>query len=139
MNKKLCEAALAALKADGFPTRPGYCQMWVRLVVESVYGKQFEALIHEPSAGAAGWRFKEDGEFVVPLERGSVPGDLLYKLTGSGGYGHVGIRVPGNLVAENSSVHITDGRDRDARGCRTLREYGDFDVIVRLPSKRARR
>jgi hypothetical protein len=50
-------------------------------------------------------------------------------MTGSGGNGHVAIRILGNKVAENSSVHW-DGRD--ARGVRTLKEFGNFDMIVRL-------
>lgn len=135
MNKELDQAATKAVTAPGYPTKPGLCQMFVRLTVESIYGKRFDAVIHQGSAKEAAEAFEHDGRYVVPLDHGSVPGDLLYKKHGSGGFGHVGIRVSGNRVAENSSVHITDRGDKNARGFRTLKEFGDFDVIVRLPNK----
>lgn len=105
--------------------------MWVRLVIEWVCGLVFWSK-NPPDAIAACHALQALG-FEVPKENGSVPGDLLFKLTGSGGFGHVGIRVAGNMVAENSSVHDDD--DGDARGLRTLAEFGDFDVIIRIPPK----
>jgi hypothetical protein len=97
-------------------------------VVQAVYGSKFDEF-WSTSARLTGRRFKKS-PYAVNLTNGSVVGDLLYKLNGSGGAGHVGIRIAGNRVAENSSVHW-DGID--ARGIRTLREFGHFDLIVRLP------
>lgn len=129
MNQRLIDAATKALTAHNFETRPHYCQRWVRQVIESVYGDRFDAFSAD-TALHAGLRWRKS-KYNVPLTEGCTQGDLLYKLTGSGGDGHVGIRIMGNMVAENSSVHW-DGSD--ARGRRTLKEFGNFDVIVRLPS-----
>lgn len=129
VNEALEEAAVKAVTADGFETLPHYCQRWTRQVVETVYGKRFEDVIHKANAISAGLALRSAG-YSIPLQNGSVPGDLLFKLHGSGGDGHVGIRVLGNKVAENSSVHW-DGHD--ARGFRSLKEFGHFDLIIRLP------
>lgn len=96
--------------------------------MQAVYGDRFDEYWRD-SALHTGLAFRSS-PYNVPLTQGSTQGALLYKLHGSGGDGHVGIRVMGNMVAENSSVHW-DGRD--ARGKRTLREFGNFDVIVILP------
>ncbi|MBV9469834.1 MAG: hypothetical protein JOZ57_11380, partial [Abitibacteriaceae bacterium] len=105
-------------------------ERWVRQVCQHVYGNKYDAF-WRASARETGLAFVEDGRFVVPLQAGSVPGDLLFKLYGSGGDGHVGIRVLSNRVAENSSVHWQDNH-HDARGFRTLIEFEHYDVIVRL-------
>jgi hypothetical protein len=131
MNETLSESAKTALKAPQFVRLPHRCQQWVREVVQHVYGNRFDRYFYRVNAIGSGLAFK-NSPYCVPLENGSVPGDILYKLSGSGGDGHVGIRILGNKVAENSSVHW-DGQD--ARGIRTLREFGNFDLIVRLPEK----
>lgn len=130
MNKQIVEAAKRALTANGFEKRPHYCQRWVRQLLESEYGMMYAPLCLE-NAVLSGKAFLRGG-YGIPLKNGSVPGDLLYKLTGSGGDGHVGVRIPGNLVAENASLHW-DGKD--ARGTRTLKEFGHFDLIIRLPER----
>lgn len=127
MNQRINDEALHALTAPGFASTPHMCQRWVREVVQAVYGSRYDRF-WKSTALLTGASFHGAGLF-VPLGEGSVPGDLLYKLHGSGGDGHVGIRILGNQVAENSSVHW-DGRD--ARGCRSLTEFGNFDLIVRL-------
>lgn len=125
---KLNDAAIAAVTAKtGYEKKPHYCQRWVRQVVQSVCGATYDHLF-KASAVETGKAMKAAG-LSVPLTRGCVPGDLLYKLTGSGGDGHVGIRVEGNRVAENSSVHWNG---KDARGFRSLKEFGNFDLIIRL-------
>jgi hypothetical protein len=129
MNAKLINAAQRALSADGFERQPHYCQRWVKEVIRSVYGDEFERYAL-PSAILSARKWKQS-RHAVALTSGSVPGDILYKMHGSGGDGHVGIRLPGNIVAENSSVHW-DGQD--ARGTRTMKEYGNFDLIVRIAS-----
>ncbi len=129
MNAKMVHAAQVGLTFKGFIKEPHCCQMWVRQVYESVYDERFDDF-QKDTAILAGRAWKRS-RYAVLLRNGSVPGDLLYKLHGSGGDGHVGIRLPGNIVAENSSVHW-DGKD--ARGTRTLKEFGNFDLIVRLPN-----
>lgn len=133
MNKKLSDAATRAVTVKGYETQPHLCERFVRQVCQKVYGSEFDAQ-WKASAAATGQAFQEDGQFVVPLTAGSVPGDLLFKLQGSGGDGHVGIRVLGNRVAENSSVHWNSQAPHpDARGFRSLKEFGHYDLIVRLP------
>ena len=128
MSKAISSAAIAAVTEKmGFEKKPHYCQRWVRQVVQSVCGSDYDKLF-KGNAADTGKAMKAAG-LSIPLTRGCVPGDLLYKLTGSGGDGHVGIRVEGNRVAENSSVHW-DGKD--ARGFRSVKEFGNFDLIIRL-------
>jgi hypothetical protein len=134
MNEPLIAGATRALRDPHFITLPHRCQQWLRQVIQHVYGSEFDEF-HKANAASSGraWRLST---YAVPLSSGSQPGDILYKLKGSGGDGHVGIRLPKNLVAENSSVHW-DGRD--ARGVRTLKEFGNFDLIVRLPPPKSLR
>jgi hypothetical protein len=108
----------------------GQCQVQARVTYEHVFGEIF-ADIDLGTAKLSGLNFALHG-YSIHLGRGSLPGDLLYKVHGSGGFGHVGIRVAGNMVAENSSIHW-DGND--ARGLRTLEEFGHFDLIIRLHDK----
>lgn len=135
-NKKLADAAENALTAQGFESKSGYCQKWVRQVVQSVYGGDFDKF-WTASAAETMALFKKS-PYAVKVDPtlpggGSVVGDILYKGTKtSGKYGHVGIRVAGNKVAENSSSHVS-GNDREARGTRSLAAYGAFELIVRLP------
>ncbi len=100
----------------------------MRQVIGAVYGSAYEQYRAE-SAKEAG-RLWRKSKFKVPLKNGSQVGDILYKVDCGGEFGHVGIRIPGNRVAENSSAHVVEG---DARGTRTLEEFGVYDLIVRLP------
>ncbi len=125
----LAIAALHSLRSRETTKEPHQCEKWARQVKERVYGAKFSPL-QRHNAMMTAMAFKEAG-FSIPLACGSIEGDLLYKIYGSGGDGHVGIRLRGNVVAENSSVHW-DGSD--ARGLRTMAEFGNFDVIIRLPA-----
>jgi hypothetical protein len=132
MNKELNDEAIAAIAADGFETRPHYCSRWVRQVVEAVCPGDFDALFGA-TAVETGNNFRAAG-YTVPLASGTVLGDILVKMHGSGGAGHIGIRVLGNRMAENSSVHWSSEDDQpDARGFRSLVEFGHFDLIIRIP------
>jgi hypothetical protein len=128
MNETVSDRAQTALTAPSFEILPHYCWRWCRQVVEADYGKLLKPY-YRRSARLTALALIQSPYF-VPLKRGHVIGDILFKTHGSGGDGHCGIRIPDNRVAENSSVHW-DGND--ARGIRTLREFGNFDVIVRLP------
>jgi hypothetical protein len=135
MNEAINTAAKHALTAPHYVTLPHCCQMWVREVLEHVYKLKYDDYM-KPTAALSALAFK-NSPFAVPLKNGSAVGDILYRIHGSGGDGHVGIRIDGNRVAENSSVHWGD--DEDARGIRTLKEFGNFDLIVRLPSPKSLR
>jgi len=124
------DEAIRAVTADGYETQPGFCEKFVREIVQRCYGARFDDCF-AASAALTGARFKEAG-WSVPRSNGSRPGDLLYKTHGSGDYGHVGIRVIGNRVAENSSCHFNSDTE-DARGFRSLEAFGHFDLIIRLP------
>lgn len=132
INQKLNDAAVHAVTAPGYETKPHFCLRWVREVCQHVYGSEYDEF-WAASAKETGQNFLDDGTYVIPHTEGAQAGDILFKLHGSGGAGHVGIRVLGNRVAENSSVHFNDN-GTDARGFRSLIEFGHYDVIVRLPN-----
>jgi hypothetical protein len=127
MNQAMNDEALRALHARGYPKRPHQCEVFNRMVIQHVYGRRYDHLFRG-TARLTGIAFREAG-LSIDLLNGSVPGDCLFKLEGSGGDGHVGIRVVRNRVAENSSVHWNGV---EARGTRQLKQYGNFDLIVRL-------
>ena len=116
--EEIVAAAVTAVTAPGYPTAPGQCAHWVRMVLDTV-------------PGAAHWQAgpcaREVFENLVALgyedvtEVGPLPGDLYFHVPGdASAFGHVGIRVYGNMIAENSSAHVTDG---DARGYRSVAEF----------------
>lgn len=123
----IAEQAVRAVTDPRFEARPGWCQRWARQVVEAVAGQRFAAMMG-PTARESGLAAQRLGWTVPGPPR---PGDLLYRLGGSGGYGHVGILVQSGKVAENSSTSV--GRIRGAVGYRTLAQFGPYDLIVRLP------
>ena len=136
MNKKLATKAVEALTGPGFESRSGFCLRWTRQVVQSVYGSKYDAYwtasATETMAKVKGSPYAVKVDNTLPAG-GSQVGDILLKGTKtSGKYGHVGIRVIGNKVAENSSAH-TSGTDREARGLRSLDAFGSFELIMRLP------
>ncbi len=134
MSKLADNAVKAVTSPKGYEKGKSMCQRFVRQNVQEVHGDKYNAFM-KASAKLSGEAFLRDGRFVVPKERGSVPGDILYILDGSGGFGHVGIRVAGNRVAENSVVHFNASGGKDGRGFRDLDDFGldRVDVIVRLP------
>ncbi len=105
----------------------------MREIIQNIYGRRYNEYFR-PSAYETMLAFRKS-PYAVPVENGSVVGDILYKgRRTSGHYGHVGIRIPGNKVAENSSSHVDpQGRDDDARGVRSLDAFGEYELIVRLP------
>jgi len=122
----LAKAAVAAVTDPAFEAEAGYCQRFVRQVVQAVAGDQFDHLWAE-SATATARRCLAAGLAVVGTPRA---GDLLYRTQGAGGFGHVGICLGDGRVAENSSTKV--GRVQGAKGYRSLKQYGAVDVLVRL-------
>jgi hypothetical protein len=124
-------AAVAALTSNDSPRDAGMCQMWARLAYEKGVGKLWE-FAHMGKARLACLAFKNT-RYVVPTRAELRGGDVLYKQGFTGGFGHVGIYLDGAMVAENSTIHDTTG---DARGLRTLKEFGAYTLAVRYPAPR---
>jgi hypothetical protein len=127
--EKVAQMAIDCLTLRGIEnTQAGHCAGWVREVVERVH----PAIFHHPRGldARAAFEWYVAKGLLIPRRRGSVPGDLLFKVGGGHGlHGHVGVRIAGNVVAENSSVHGIG--DDDARGVRSLKAYGASYMIIR--------
>ena len=125
------EARRRATEGIG-PRQQGRCQQWVRQCVQAMAGDAYDsywrgsALLTAQAFAA----HPPPGCTVIPTSKVSRTrlGDILYCTEGHGGYGHVGIRVVGNRVAENSVVH---SGPHGGIGFRALKDF-DFDLIVRL-------
>lgn len=137
---KLAEIAKEGVEdAPWAPVRNGLCQQFVRECLEHAHGSKVSEKIRAGSAKNAaqlwlnlGWGFRATE---LTANGGIREGDVLYKTSGSGGYGHVGIVVKSGgrwAVAENSSTQY--GRVRGALGYRTLSQFGGFNVVGRLPA-----
>lgn len=132
-NTALAARANKTIKSAGTDPRAGMCQKAVRETIQAEYGSKYDAF-HKGTAEASRRAWIAGGHAVSP-SNGSVVGDILYKApTARVPAGHVGIRVSGNRVAENSSTSI--GRVRGAYGYRSLEEFGAVKTIVRLPAKK---
>lgn len=136
-NLTLANAAIGALTRDGFESEKGYCQRFVRQVIQSSLGSKYDVYF-KASAKETGLAFLKAwiGFPATELAKhgGLQEGDVLYKTEGSGGFGHVGIYTSKG-VAENSSYHAKN--DNDARGLRSLKQFGVFQVVVRLEDPHA--
>jgi hypothetical protein len=107
---------------------PGMCWRFQRLNIEKLG-------LPSPGPGldakqAARW-YKKKKLTIDPMN-GTIPGDLYFWLDGE--HGHVAMRFPGNILAENSSVHSSNGSD--ARGIRKLHEVRPPDIVVRFAEAR---
>jgi hypothetical protein len=149
MNQKLAVVTADRMTRGVGIRVPLYCQRWVRECVQEVYGGDYDEF-WAGSAKATARRFLAAAKANtlptgVKVIETSDPfdtqlGDLLYRLSGSGGFGHVGIRIGGNKVAENSVTKF--GRTKGAIGWRHLLVcqapvetgwWGSIEVVVRLP------
>jgi len=144
-NQTLALAAIEAVsdkKLDagnpGYPDDPGVerkgmCSRFVRCASRKVYGQKYQDLFGG-SAIESGHRFERAGLAFTPEEAGPLQaGDILFKMQGSGGFGHIGIYLGAEdgRVAENSSAHPAG--PSGAKGYRTLAKYGSSQLIGRLP------
>lgn len=128
-NATLAATAVSAVTDPAFERRGSYCQRFLRQVIQKAHGARYDAF-HKGTAEASRKAWIRAG-YAVPVKNGSVVGDILYKrATNAVPEGHVGIRVSGNRVAENSTTGI--GRVQGAKGFRTLEEFGEVQTIVRL-------
>jgi hypothetical protein len=128
MNPELAAAAQRAMHDPQIESAKGYCSRFVRQIAEQIYGKRFRSMFGATAIATCS-AFKSAG-YSVPANSHLENGDILFK-TSAGRYGHVGVFVSGEGVAENSSTRI--GRIEGAKGFRSLEEFGRFNVIVRLP------
>lgn len=127
---EIAAKAKVALTAKDFVTRRGNCLRFVREVITDLKLGAWPLYIG-PDAWQA-FKLLHAKGWSVPVERGSVVGDIIFKApTPRNPHGHVGIRIPGNLVAENSSRHARSDWE-DARGICTLKQFGPIAGIVRL-------
>jgi hypothetical protein len=129
-NQKIADAAIAAMNDPSVESKPGYCSRFTRQVVSKVYGEKYRGLFGA-SAIDTGKNFRRAGLDVNVDAKQLEPGDILFKMRGSGGFGHVGIYVGDRGVAENSSTSL--GRVKGAKGFRTLGQWGQFDLVGRIP------
>jgi|GEM_PF-5410248 len=123
MNQKLANAAKQAVYEGAFELSKGYCSRFCRQVTESVYGDKYSDLFGG-SAIDTGERFSSANMVTSNAE----VGDFLIKMGKP--FGHIGIYVGDNKVAENSSTRI--GRIRGALGFRSLEQYGAYQVTGRI-------
>lgn len=133
MNQRLVDAAIAAVTDPNVEQKKGFCSRFVRQVVQKVYGDEYRSLFGA-SAIETGHNFRDAGLTVNVTASTIELGDVLFKMTGSGGFGHVGIYVGEKGVAENSSTSI--GRVQGAKGYRTLAQYGHFDLVGRIAEEK---
>lgn len=135
MNPIAQEATVALSKA-GYPTTNNLCQKFARLVVEKVLGGKPMGSPNPLSATAAAHKLLAEGKAFpasdLARHGGLQAGDLLYKTQGSGGFGHVGIYIGDGKVVENSTVHWKRSGGKDARGVRSLKEFGAFQIVARF-------
>lgn len=134
---RLAERAIRYQKDKRGPRGKSKCQSYARTCYEDEYGDIF----HDENPATAGEAEKEwrKTKYAKPGGNWGAIGDILYfEPQGNDPYGHVGIRIPGNLLAENSIVHYR--ATGDGRGTRPLSELGRFpSTIVRLPSSRPKK
>ncbi len=128
-NPKVAKAFADNLRSDSIDNKSaGLCAGYARECVTDALGADIANPAGMTARQAFAW-YKKRG-YHVPRERGSVVGDLLFKVSpGAGKFGHVGGRITMNRVAENSTVHGIS----EARGIRTLAAFGDNYEIIRLP------
>jgi cell wall-associated NlpC family hydrolase len=132
VNQRLEAQALVAIHDEDFEGAPGWCQRFVRQIIQKLYGHQFDKYF-EATADQTMEQWRSSPYAVAP-KHGSVPGDILFwRETEHRKNGHVAIRVHNNKVAENSTVHKHN--PRGSKGYRLLSQLEEPDLIVRLPEK----
>lgn len=130
VNNRLARRAKKVVESTGTDSRKAMCQKAIRESIQQEYGGRYNKY-HAGNAITSMRRWK-DSPYAVAPAHGSVVGDILYQGKSAGDpRGHVGIRVPGNMVAENGSR--SSGRVRGGYGFVSLEDFGRVDLIVRLP------
>lgn len=130
-QQKNAEMMRLGLTAEWGEKRPGLCWRQMRLSLRHAGIPQSSLPPMGSDAGEAFEWFKERG-MVRPGIPNSLPGDLIFWVgPNHGKHGHVGGRILGNRLAENSSYHWSPGDD-DARGTRALSHLSGISGVVRV-------
>lgn len=138
MEHPLSKAARQAPENNKIERRKSYCYRAFRQLRQAVYGSQFDQYDDDserPTAKKAERRWA-DSPYVVDQDKGTLPGDVFF-FGDHGPDGHVGIRVPGNLLFDNSESSV--GRVVGAKGFRRLQDMGKPTLVIRLPRTGRRR
>ena len=136
-NQPLADAFIAAVydTSGRFVSTPGYCEEFVRQVIQSVYGSIYDDL-YAASAWDTADNWISAGKAMPANTTPYENGDLFFKQASDQPNGHASCYVgpvPGvgtDMVASNSVTQI--GRINGARGFRTLAQWGKLDVLVRI-------
>lgn len=146
MNKSLALSMEGGIKAGTFERGKGFCLRACRQAYEKVGGTKYDALFRgngterDATAARAGHRFLAQGLAFPASElkaRGGLqPGDMPVKTQVArnrwGDFsGHIGVVCMDLRIGENSSTSI--GRVKGALGFRTQDQFGEFDIVIRLP------
>lgn len=132
---KWTRAVVRALWVPEYEKRRTYCQRFFRQITQSKLGRMFDSC-HDETAALTARNFIERGKQVTD----GRPGDIYFKIRvdGDGNRlfdkkhpGHVGVRVWGNWIVENSSIHAPDELN-DARGIRSVEDFcaGKDDIVI---------
>jgi TP901 family phage tail tape measure protein len=128
---EIAEMAILGLKRDDFVKAANHCVEWAREVTEKALGKRDREL-SRAKGGPFGGNAAETLEgarklgWLLPKGAEPRPGDVLLKPD------HAGVYLGHDQVAENATVHATK-KHRDARGTRTLEEFGSNFRVMRVP------
>lgn len=156
MNIALARAAERGVHKGRFELTKGYCLRFCREADETIDGNKYDLLFRgtgrtqnererNATATRAGHRFVAAGLGFLRKDLakhgGLQAGDMLVKTDVApnrwGDFsGHIGTLCEDlKRLAENSSTRI--GRVRGALGFRTLEQFGDYDIVIRIPDSSA--
>jgi hypothetical protein len=128
--RKITNTAWFGLTDAAFEMKAGFCQRFVRQVVQKALGGRFNGYWRDTADKTA--RAFLGSRFVVHEAGFGAAGDLLYWY-GSGNQtaGHVAINLDGARVAHNS---VTDRWDAESghKGTRLISRLRAPDLIIRL-------
>ena len=126
----IADTAAGALSNNAFESVAGFCSRFVRQVFEKSMGKDATAGLFGASAIETGRKWQDAGltrTLAQANANGGVkPGDTIFQMSGSGGYGHVGIMGANGMVYENST------RNGGGKMATPLSEWGKIDLVGRI-------
>ncbi len=131
LQTAIAASMLAGITAEWGERQVGYCWRQIRRSLVKA-GVPREKLPPQGYDAAEAFEFFQKKGWVRPTLMNSIPGDIVFWVgKGHGKHGHVGGRVQGNRLAENSSYHWNGG-DGDARGFRDIRQLIAVSGVVRI-------
>lgn len=118
----------AAKQKSGYPSDPGECAQFQRKVTTNVLGLM-RSWHPGPDAKAVGQLLRSRG-LLVKSGHPEVGDLLVWTGEGHGSHGHIAMRVLGNRIAENATIH--HNQTGDARGFRPLAGLDPNFSVYRL-------